>query len=166
MPSSSSLSSLTFRTHNGRYLGWHHGKIVALATDHPIPGATVHVSAGVAEQFLARIGLEGEVIIGKELAPGEGKYLGVNGGVVTLLDDPYPWRPVVTPDGRLALAAEDGRFLSPRGGGGGDVALGPARRASLRVEDALLPSTPFAEWDRAKPPKAPKSTTRGGNRGR
>jgi len=151
---SSSSSLVTFRTENGRYLGWRNNKMVAIATQQPIPGETVHISVGPEEEFLTRVHADGNIAIGKRGDDDVIRFVGVTGGVITLVDEAFHWTPKVTPDGRLALATPEGRYLSPKGGGGGEVLLHPAARANaMKAADALLPSIAFAEWPRPKAPK-------------
>lgn len=156
--SSSSYLVISLRTSNGRYLGVHNGKVVAIATAHPVPGEAVHLPVGHTEGFGVRFDADGRV----SLRTKDRRYLGVaaDGRVVVGDADqkeatvPDLWVPIETPRGIVLQHAVTRRFLSPRGGGGGDVELAHARRGYTSKE-AWTPSEPIATWPR--PAKKAKS---------
>lgn len=143
MSSSSSPSAVRFRTSNGRYIGSRDGLIVAIATKIPVVGeAAAHQPITAAEDWTVRVTKDGTVTLRQG-----NQFLGVDAaGRAALVDESYEWKMTKTPDGRVAFQTPEDRFLSPAGGGGGDVVIS---RRGMKTTDALLPSIDVEKW--AKP---------------
>lgn len=136
--SSSSLPLSTLRTLNGRYLGIRHGKAVAIATLTPVIGDAVHVTVGAEERFEVEVDGDASVVI----KLGE-QFLGVADGSVALVDGPFIWQATAKPAG-VTLETEEGRFLSAKGGGGGDVELSHKNRVDAKNTDVWVVDPPLA----------------------